>query len=85
MYSLFIAVILLVGIHFSYKYLERRVPNVLEAQSKARYNELVGELVVKNEATPPKEDDVKRKEELDSFLEELKQTPSSQPNAAALS
>ena len=89
MYSLLLMMVVLVGIHFSYKHLERRaafVPNVLESQSKARFDELTGELKDtekgkhKQPKTAPKEDDVKRKEELNSFLEELKQTPSSKTN-----
>lgn len=89
MYSLFFVLLLFIGIHFSYKYLEKRigfVPNVIESQSKARYNEIVGELSTKTKKTKktPNEDDVKRKQELDSFLEELKHNPSSESNVEAI-
>lgn len=63
MYSVCILFVVIVSIHFTYQHLERRmcyVPNALEAQSKERYEALVGDL------------DTERKVELDTLLEELK-------------
>lgn len=63
MYSVCFLFMLLIAVHFAYQYLERRicyVPNALEAQSKERYDALVGEL------------DTDRNVELDTLLEELK-------------
>ena len=90
MYSLLITIIVLVGIHFSYKYLERRitfVSNIIESKSKDRYNDMVNELpsiqtkVMRINPNLDKGDcnheDLKRKEELESFLDELKQNTSS--------
>ena len=78
----------LIGIHYLYQYLERHtacVSNVLESQSKERYHRMMDELEEeKPEKEAPTEDDVKRKEELDSFLEELKQKPTSESNAPSI-
>ena len=91
MYSLLIVVLVLVGIHYSYKYLERRsvfVANVLESQLKERYDEMVSDLSpkrVSDSKNTSKEDEDIRKEELDSFLEELKQNPTSETNVKTIS
>lgn len=93
MYSLLIAVMVLVGIHLSYKHLERRaafVPNVIHSQSNAHYDAVVsdlpkGDVTIDEANNAPNEDDIERKEELDLFLEELKHTPHSQSNATTIS
>lgn len=91
MYSLFIIAIMFVGIHFSYRYLEHRVafvPNVLESQSKERYSQMMGKLEtekgLEKQKGAPSEDEIKRKEELNSFLDELKQSPSNESNASTI-
>jgi predicted Holliday junction resolvase-like endonuclease len=91
MYSIFIITVVLVGIHYLYQYLERHtacVSNVLESQSKERYHQMMDELEEEEkperEKEAPTEDDVKRKEELNSFLEELKQKPTSESNAPSI-